>query len=87
MLATNHTVVAMIKLVVSNVREFLRETIFLMVGLLLYKGFDIALPLVKILVNCIDYTNLANEMLTAITKIINEESYSFADISVSILTI
>lgn len=85
MLATNHTAVAMIKPVVPDVREFLRGTIPLMEGLLPYKGFGIALPPVKILVNCMDYTNLAKEALTAITKIIDEGSYSSSDIPVSML--
>ncbi|CAI2038013.1 Tyrosine-protein kinase CpsD [Serratia fonticola] len=85
MLATNHTALAMIKPVVPDVREFLRGTIPLMEGLLPYKDFGIALPPVKILVNCMDYTVLARKALAAITQIINESSYSAADIPVSIL--
>ncbi|AKG68297.1 hypothetical protein WN53_03665 [Serratia fonticola] len=85
MLATNHTALAMIKPVVPDVREFLRGTIPLMEGLLPYKDFGIALPPVKILVNCMDYTVLARKALAAITQIINESSYSAADIPVSML--
>ncbi|PVZ78017.1 chromosome partitioning protein [Serratia sp. S1B] len=85
MLATNHAAVAMIKPVVPDVREFLRGTIPLMEGLLPYKGFGISLPPVKILVNCMDYTRLAKEALTAITQIIDEGTYSSADIPVSML--
>ncbi|MCW6527978.1 ParA family protein [Yersinia ruckeri] len=76
MLATNHTALAMIKPVVPDVREFLRGTIPLMEGLLPYKSFGIALPPVKILVNCMDYTVLAKKALTAITQIIDEGTYS-----------
>lgn len=85
MLATNHTALAMIKPVVPDVREFLRGTIPLMEGLLPYKDFGIALPPVKILVNCMDYTKLAREALTAITKIVEEGTYSSSDIPVSML--
>jgi chromosome partitioning related protein ParA len=85
MLATNHTALAMIKPVVPDVREFLRGTIPLMEGLLPYKDFGITLPPVKILVNCMDYTKLAREALTAITQIVEEGSYSSADIPVSML--
>jgi chromosome partitioning related protein ParA len=76
MLATNHTALAMIKPVVPDMREFLRGTIPLMEGLLPYKSFGIALPPVKILVNCMDYTVLAKKALTAITQIIDEGTYS-----------
>ncbi|WP_037383509.1 ParA family protein [Serratia sp. DD3] len=86
MLATNHTALAMIKPVVPDVREFLRGTIPLMEGLLPYKNFGITLPPVRILVNCMDYTNLAREALTAITKIVEAGSYSSADKPVSMLT-
>ncbi|VXD06534.1 Tyrosine-protein kinase CpsD [Enterobacterales bacterium 8AC] len=85
MLATNHTALAMIKPIVPDVREFLRGTIPLMEGLLPYKDFGITLPPVKILVNCMDYTNLAKEALTAITKIVNDGTYSSSDIPVSML--
>lgn len=85
MLATNHTALAMIKPVVPDVREFLRGTIPLMEGLLPYKGFGIALPPVKILVNCMDYTILAKKALTAITQIIDEGAYSSTGIPVSML--
>lgn len=85
MLATNHTAVAMIKPVVPDVREFLRGTIPLMEGLLPYKEFGIRLPPVRILVNCMDYTKLAKEALTAITQIVEEGTYSSADIPVSML--
>ena len=85
MLATNHTALAMIKPVVPDVREFLRGTIPLMEGLLPYKDFGIALPPVKILVNCMDYTVLAKKALTAITQIIDEGSYSSTGIPVTML--
>jgi chromosome partitioning related protein ParA len=85
MLATNHTALAMIKPVVPDVREFLRGTIPMMEGLLPYKDFGITLPPVKILVNCMDYTNLAKEALTAITQIIDEGTYSSTAIPVSML--
>ncbi|ERK11913.1 Chromosome partitioning ATPase [Serratia fonticola AU-P3(3)] len=85
MLATNHTALAMIKPVVPDVREFLRGTIPLMEGLLPYKDFGIALPPVKILVNCMDYTVLAKKALTAITQIIDEGTYSSTGIPVSML--
>ncbi|AHG20617.1 hypothetical protein Z042_14060 [Chania multitudinisentens RB-25] len=82
----SHTALAMIKPVVPDVREFLRGTIPLMEGLLPYKDFGIALPPVKILVNCMDYTKLAREALKAITQIVEEGTYSSADIPVSMLT-
>lgn len=85
LLATNHTAVAMVKPVVPDVREFLRGTVTLMEGLLPYKGFGIALPPVKVLVNCMDYTTLAKEALDALTTIINQGAYSETDIPVTVL--
>ncbi|EKS6888733.1 ParA family protein [Enterobacter bugandensis] len=83
LLATNCATLAMIKPVVPDVREFLRGTIPLMEGLMPYKGLGISLPPVKVLVNCMDYTLLARKALTALTNIIDEGSYSSADISVT----
>ena len=48
-----------------------------------YKGLGISLPPVKVLVNCMDYTLLARKALAALTNIIDEGSYSSADISVT----
>ncbi|WP_227160292.1 ParA family protein [Enterobacter cloacae] len=83
LLATNCATLAMIKPVVPDVREFLRGTIPLMEGLMPYKGLGISLPPVKVLVNCMDYTLLARKALAALTNIIEEGSYSSADISVT----
>lgn len=83
LLATNCATLAMIKPVVPDVREFLRGTIPLMEGLMPYKGLGISLPPVKVLVNCMDYTLLARKALAALTNIIDEGSYSSADISVT----
>ncbi|MGS7193241.1 ParA family protein [Enterobacter cloacae subsp. dissolvens] len=83
LLATNCATLAMIKPVVPDVREFLRGTIPLMEGLMPYKGLGISLPPVKVLVNCMDYTLLARKALAALTNIIDEGSYSNADISVT----
>lgn len=86
LLATNCATLAMIKPVVPDVREFLRGTIPLMEGLMPYKGLGISLPPVKVLVNCMDYTLLARKALAALTNIIDEGSYSSADISVKQLS-
>lgn len=86
LLATNCATLAMIKPVVPDVREFLRGTIPLMEGLMPYKGLGISLPPVKVLVNCMDYTLLARKALAALTNIIDEGSYSSADISVTQLS-
>ena len=83
LLATNCATLAMIKPVVPDVREFLRGTIPVMEGLMPYKGLGINLPPVKVLVNCMDYTLLARKALAALTNIIDEGSYSTADISVT----
>ncbi|MGT1662824.1 ParA family protein, partial [Salmonella enterica subsp. enterica serovar Typhimurium] len=56
LLATSHTAVAMVKPVVPDVREFLRGTVTLMEELLPSRGFGIALPPMKLLFNCMDYT-------------------------------
>jgi chromosome partitioning related protein ParA len=63
LLATTHTALAVVKPVIPDVREFLRGTVTLMEDLLPYRGFGITLPSMKILVNCMDYTSLAEEAL------------------------
>ncbi|HED1782917.1 TPA: ParA family protein [Raoultella ornithinolytica] len=80
LLATTHTALAVVKPVIPDVREFLRGTVTLMEDLLPYRGFGITLPSMKILVNCMDYTSLAEEALGALTTIIADGTYSKADI-------
>ncbi|HCB3751044.1 TPA: ParA family protein [Escherichia coli] len=80
LLATSHTAVAMVKPVVPDVREFLRGTVTLMEELLPYRGFGLTLPPMKVLVNCMDYTLLAEEAMSALTTIIADGTYSKADI-------
>lgn len=80
LLATTHTAVAMVKPVVPDVREFLRGTVTLMEELLPYRGFGLTLPPMKVLVNCMDYTLLAEEALSALTTIIADGTYSKTDI-------
>ncbi|EFJ7398257.1 ParA family protein [Escherichia coli] len=80
LLATTHTALAVVKPVMPDIREFLRGTVGLMEELLPYRGFGIALPPMKILVNCMDYTLLAEEALSALTTIITDGTYSKADI-------
>ncbi|QMD26721.1 ParA family protein [Citrobacter freundii] len=80
LLATTHTAVAMVKPILPDVREFLRGTVTLMEDLLPYRGFGISLPPMKILVNCMDYDQLADEALGALTTIITDGTYSKTDI-------
>lgn len=80
LLATTHTAVAMVKPILPDVRESLRGTVTLMEDLLPYRGFGISLPPMKILVNCMDYDQLADEALGALTTIITDGTYSKTDI-------
>lgn len=84
LLATTHTAVAMVKPILPDVRESLRGTVTLMEDLLPYRGFGISLPPMKILVNCMDYDQLADEALGALTTIITDGTYSKTDIPQSL---
>lgn len=75
-LASTGEMIGMVKPVLPDVREFMRGTVTLMEDLVPYSAFGINLPAIRMLVNCMDYTNLAAETLKQAEQIIHDKAYS-----------
>jgi len=75
-LASTGDLIGMVKPVLPDVREFMRGTVTLMEDLVPYSAFGIKLPAIRMLVNCMDYTNLAAETLKQAEQIIHDKAYS-----------
>ncbi|WP_029569400.1 ParA family protein [Pantoea ananatis] len=75
-LASTGEMIGMVKPVLPDVREFMRGTVTLMEDLVPYSAFGIKLPAIRMLVNCMDYTNLAAETLKQAEQIIHDKAYS-----------
>ncbi|MER2046567.1 MAG: ParA family protein [Pantoea agglomerans] len=75
-LASTGEMIGMVKPVLPDVREFMRGTVTLMEDLVPYSAFGIKLPAIRMLVNCMDYTNLAADTLKQAEQIINDKAYS-----------
>ncbi|WP_210523355.1 ParA family protein [Pantoea ananatis] len=75
-LASTGEMIGMVKPVLPDVREFMRGTVTLMEDLVPYSAFGIKLPAIRMLVNCMDYTNLATETLKQAEQIIHDKAYS-----------
>lgn len=84
-LATNHCSLAVVKPILPDVREFLRGTIAVFEGLQSYKTLGLSLPKIEILINCMDYTNLATNSVKGLAEIIEQKSFSEFDIPANVL--
>ncbi|MGS0559549.1 ParA family protein [Escherichia sp. MAL-1] len=79
LLASSSFAVGVIKPILPDTREFLRGTLGLMEGLLPLAVYGIAMPQVRILTNCMEYTNLDWQTLKSLSGIIDNGKYLRAD--------
>lgn len=79
LLASSSFAVGVIKPILPDTREFLRGTLGLMEGLLPLAVYGIAMPQVRILTNCMEYTNLDWKTLESLQGIIENGQYLRAD--------
>lgn len=79
LLASSAFAVGVIKPILPDTREFLRGTLGLMEGLLPLTCYGIAMPQVRILTNCMEYTNLDWKTLESLQGIIENGQYLRAD--------
>ncbi|HAT3516364.1 ParA family protein [Serratia marcescens] len=80
LVASTEFAVGVIKPILPDTREFLRGTLGLMEGLLPLTSYGIALPRIRILTNCMEYTNLDWQTLNSLRGIIANGQYLRADI-------
>ncbi|MDC9615882.1 ParA family protein [Xenorhabdus khoisanae] len=74
-LAATHHVLGIIKPILPDVREFLRGTLRMLTRLKSFENYGIQLPLIQILANCIENTNLDRDTLNELTDIIEQKRY------------
>ncbi|HCJ7369257.1 TPA: ParA family protein [Enterobacter hormaechei subsp. xiangfangensis] len=79
LLASSSFAVGVIKPILPDTREFLRGTLGLMEGLLPLAVYGIAMPQVRILTNCMEYTKLDWKTLESLQGIIENGKYLRAD--------
>nr|WP_159464901.1 ParA family protein [Scandinavium goeteborgense] len=79
LLAATEFTLGVIKPILPDTREFLRGTLGVLEGLLPLTGFGIQLPAVRILTNCMEYTNLDWQTLESLRSIITNGQYLRAD--------
>ena len=79
LLAATEFTLGVIKPILPDTREFLRGTLGLMEGLLPLTCYGIALPRIRILTNCMEYTNLDWQTLNSLRGIITNGQYLRAD--------
>ncbi|MGL4839832.1 MAG: ParA family protein [Enterobacter asburiae] len=79
LVASTEFAVGVIKPILPDTREFLRGTLGLMEGLLPLTSYGIALPRIRILTNCMEYTNLDWQTLNSLRGIIANGQYLCAD--------
>lgn len=79
LVASTEFAVGVIKPILPDTREFLRGTLGLMEGLLPLTSYGIALPRIRILTNCMEYTNLDWQTLDSLRGIIANGQYLRAD--------
>ncbi|MGJ0624625.1 ParA family protein [Xenorhabdus bovienii] len=70
-----HSVLGIIKPILPDVREFLRGTLRMLIRLQSFENYGIQLPLIQILANGIEGTNLDRDTLHELTDIINHQRY------------
>lgn len=75
LVASTEFAVGVIKPILPDTREFLRGTLGLMEGLLPLTSYGIALPRIRILTNCMEYTNLDWQTLNSLRGIIANGQY------------
>lgn len=87
LMAATSMVLAVVKPVLPDIREFIRGTVGIMEGLLPFTAFGLKLPEAKILVNCLEYTTLDLETLAELENIVRTGQYSdyAGDIRISLL--
>ena len=79
LIASSSFAVGVIKPILPDTREFLRGTLGLMEGLLPLTCYGIAMPQVRILTNCMEYTKLDWKTLESLQGIIENGQYLRAD--------
>ncbi|MFP1878541.1 ParA family protein [Lonsdalea quercina] len=79
LLASTEFAVGVIKPILPDTREFLRGTLGLMEGLLPLACYGISLPRIRILTNCMEFTNLDQQTLESLNNIIANGLYPRAD--------
>ncbi|MFJ5498759.1 ParA family protein [Pectobacterium sp. CHL-2024] len=79
LLASTEFSVGVIKPILPDTREFLRGTLGLMEGLLPLTCYGISLPRIRILTNCMEFTNLDQQTLESLNNIIANGLYPRAD--------
>jgi len=79
LVASTEFAVGVIKPILPDTREFLRGTLGLKEGLLPLTCYGIALPSIRILTNCMEYTNLDWQTLESLRSIITNGQYLRAD--------
>ncbi len=79
LLAATEFTLGVIKPILPDTREFLRGTLGLMEGLLPLTSYGIQLPRIRILTNCMEYTNLDWQTLDSLRDIIANGKYLRAD--------
>lgn len=79
LLASTEFAVGVIKPILPDTREFLRGTLGLMEGLLPLTCYGISLPHIRILTNCMEFTNLDQQTLESLNNIIANGLYTRAD--------
>ncbi|WP_226092987.1 ParA family protein [Dickeya oryzae] len=85
-LAATESVLGVVKPILPDVREFMRGTVRLISRLLVLQPYGIQIPDIKILVNCVQYTNLDRSTLNELGQIVSEKQYPQSDsIRVSLL--
>jgi chromosome partitioning related protein ParA len=77
-LAATHSVLGIIKPILPDVREFLRGTLRMLTRLQPFEHYGIQLPLIQILANGIEGTNLDRDTLHELTDIIEQQRYDTA---------
>ncbi|WP_340621540.1 ParA family protein [Xenorhabdus siamensis] len=74
-LTATQFVLGIIKPILPDVREFLRGTLRMLIRLQSFENYGIQLPLIQILANGIEGTNLDRDTLNELTDIIEQQRY------------
>ncbi|WP_340618170.1 ParA family protein [Xenorhabdus entomophaga] len=80
-LTATQFVLGIIKPILPDVREFLRGTLRMLTRLQSFENYGIQLPLIQILANGIEGTNLDRDTLNELTDIIDQQRYDTSALS------
>ncbi|PHM50988.1 ParA family protein [Xenorhabdus sp. KK7.4] len=80
-LTATQCVLGIIKPILPDVREFLRGTLRMLTRLQSFENYGIQLPLIQILANGIEGTNLDRDTLNELTDIIEQQRYDTSALS------